>query len=297
MKNLQTDLKPAVRIVLLGFTGSGKRSSQKTILDLVPPLTGHKKLKGVVAGRLVTVVDTAGWYRKEPVLQTPELVRKEIEYSVFQCVPGPHAFLLVVNVDAPFREQDRESMAEHVELLGERVWAHTILLFTFGDWLGDTTIQEHIESEGEALQWLVRKCGNRYHLLSNVRKGDGSQVLELLEKIEEMVSGKREEAFYKVHLMGMEDEDEVEEDDWAYVWEKKTESMTSYKSNSINFPPPSFGSEDRPSSAGQLKTPKRRRIKSASPTPRSSGYGSLKSTPGYDCSSSEGSWASRLIDL
>ena len=81
-------------------------------------------------------------------------------------------------------------MQEHLELITDTVWAHIIVLFNFGDWLGDTTIEQHIESEGEALQWLVEKCGNRYHVLNN-RSNSGFQVTELMRKIEELMSCNR----------------------------------------------------------------------------------------------------------
>ena len=65
------------------------------------------------------------------------------------------------------------------------------MLFTCGDWLGDTPIEQHIESEGESLKWLVEKCGNRYHILNNRKRKDHMQVTQLMEKIEEMVAGNR----------------------------------------------------------------------------------------------------------
>ncbi|KAJ8355301.1 hypothetical protein AAFF_G00072770, partial [Aldrovandia affinis] len=113
---------------------------------------------------------------------------QEIVRSVSLCPPGPYALFLVIDVSSSFTESHRRPVEEHLELLSERVWRHTIVLFTRGDWLGDTTIEQHIETEGKALQWLVEKCGNRYHVLNNENRGDGTQVTELLEKIEETVA-------------------------------------------------------------------------------------------------------------
>lgn len=76
-----------------------------------------------------------------------------------------------------------------MEPLGERVWNHTLVVFAVEDELKDTPIELFIASEGDTLQWLIEKCGNRYHVLNNKSWGDGSQVTELLEKIEEMVAG------------------------------------------------------------------------------------------------------------
>ena len=60
-----------------------------------------------------------------------------------------------------------------MELLGENVWRHTMVLFSGGDLLGGQSIQTFIQSEGEALQRLLWRCGNRYHVLSNVNGGHG----------------------------------------------------------------------------------------------------------------------------
>ncbi|XP_047665340.1 uncharacterized protein LOC113650933 isoform X2 [Tachysurus fulvidraco] len=178
-----------VRIVLLGYSNAGKSSSGNTIL-------GEEKIKfnqssqcvtrqGHVTGRKITVVEAPGWQRDKAVKQ---FLKQEIQTSVSMCPPGPHAVLLVIRLDIIFTKKERKELVRYVDLLGSTVWRHTIVLFTFGDSLGDTTIERHIESEGQALQWLVEKCGNRYHVFNNKKRDDVSQVSELLEKIEEMVA-------------------------------------------------------------------------------------------------------------
>ncbi|XP_063073808.1 GTPase IMAP family member 8-like [Engraulis encrasicolus] len=186
---------PDMRIVLLGGRSEGKSSSGNTILGRREFGTAGRtaecvKREGETAGRHITVVEAPGWWANPTVEQTPERDKGEIVLSVSLCPPGPHALLLVIRVDVSFTETHRRAVQEHMELLGERVWSHTIVLFTRGDCLGDTSIEQHIESGGEALQWVVEKCGNRYHVVDN-KKSDGGQVTELLDKIEEMVAGNR----------------------------------------------------------------------------------------------------------
>ncbi|KAI7792154.1 putative GTPase IMAP family member 8 [Triplophysa rosa] len=142
-----------------------------------------------VAGRQLTVVDTPGWWMNYFTQDSTAFDKQEIVNSVYSCSPGPHAFALVVRVDRSFTEIYRRAIEEHLELVSKEIWRHTILLFTFGDWLGDTTIEQHIESEGKMLQWLVERCGDWYHVLNNRSPGNGFQIAELLEKIEDMIAG------------------------------------------------------------------------------------------------------------
>ncbi|XP_048848261.1 GTPase IMAP family member 8-like [Brienomyrus brachyistius] len=190
----QTQDLSDLRIVLLGGRWTGKSSAGNTILGREEFVTEGRTAQCVkrqreVAGRQVTVVDTPGWGKDWSVHGTPEADKQEIVHSVSLCPPGPCALFIVLRVDASFTETHRRSVEEHLELLSGSVWRHTIVLFTVGDWLGDRTIEQHIEAEGEALQWLVGKCGNRYHVLNNEERGDVTQVTELLEKVEEMVAG------------------------------------------------------------------------------------------------------------
>ncbi|XP_066580697.1 uncharacterized protein LOC136771986 [Amia ocellicauda] len=64
-----------------------------------------------------------------------------------------------------------------------------MVLFTRGDELAKTqrTIEAYIE-RWEDLRFLLKKCGNRLHVLDNKSGADLTQVTGLLEKIEEMVA-------------------------------------------------------------------------------------------------------------
>uniref|UniRef100_A0A9J7ZG72 AIG1-type G domain-containing protein n=1 Tax=Cyprinus carpio carpio TaxID=630221 RepID=A0A9J7ZG72_CYPCA len=100
----------------------------------------------------------------------------------------PHAMILVIPADTSFSSEQKQIIKQYMATLGDDVWRHTIVLFTWGDRFPDISIEQHIESEGEALQWLVEKCRNRYHVFDNTDKKNRDQVTELLQKIDEMVA-------------------------------------------------------------------------------------------------------------
>lgn len=186
-----------MRIVLLGFQNAGKSSAGNTILDRRESKRSLECVvrQGQVNGRPLTVVEAPGWSVGQTDDST-ELLKWEIVISPGLCPPGPHAFLIVVPVNISFTEAHRTSATEHLELLGTRVWPHVMVLFIDGGHLGNRPIEMHIECEGSALQWLLEKCGNRYHVLNSKHMRDGTQVTHLLDKIEEMVAGNNDHHYY-----------------------------------------------------------------------------------------------------
>ena len=196
-----------IRIVLVGAKGSGKSSALNTILcrDSTQPLRRTAQCvvdKGFVFGRHVTVVDTPGWWMNYFCDESTVFDLRELVLSLSLCPPGPHVFLLAVRVDRAFTETYRRAAQEHLQLIGEHIWSRVVLLLSFGDWLGGTTTERYIESEGEPLRWLVERCGNRYHVLNNKTKGDGFQVRELIGKIELLLAGG--EQYYEIERNVME---------------------------------------------------------------------------------------------
>lgn len=192
-----------IRIVLLGAKGSGKTSVFNTILGKKDSHSGTRTARcnvgeAVVFGRLVTVVDTPGWWSNYFCDESPIFDKREMVLSLSLCNPGPHAFLLVIRVDRAFTETYRRAVEEHIEFLSGHIWSRFIVLFSFGDWLGSTPTEQYIESESEPLQWIVDRCCNRYHVLNNKTKGDGFQVRELVGKIEEMVAGCGSNRYFEI---------------------------------------------------------------------------------------------------
>lgn len=175
---------------MLGQKTSGKSATGNNLLRREVFATCENKHcqveEGEVAGRMITVIDTPGWW--EEASRCTEKTDKEIVRGLSVSPLGVHAVLLVVPLDLTFREAQRLALEEHMNLFDASIWKHTMVLFTYRDKLADKSVEEHIEREHSALRWLVDKCENKYHVVNNLKKTDMSQVTELFEKIDEMVA-------------------------------------------------------------------------------------------------------------
>ncbi|XP_033833251.1 GTPase IMAP family member 6-like [Periophthalmus magnuspinnatus] len=181
----QSISKPPLSIILLGRRKSGKSSVGNQILGKKEFKTDTKTSQNAMGQRLlcgtsVTVVDTPGWSLYGQAKS--EKVKLEISESPsLRSLGSKCVFLLVLPVDS-FTEKHRAKVEKYLGVLGDDIWGKTLVLFTFGDELKGKSIEEYITKQGQALQWVMQRCGHRHHVTETSERHE-NQREQLMEKI------------------------------------------------------------------------------------------------------------------
>ncbi|XP_067235343.1 GTPase IMAP family member 8-like [Chanodichthys erythropterus] len=174
-----------LRIVLLGVSGAGKSPTANAILGQEAFKESRtresERQRGRVEDRNISIIDTPGFFSTH---LTDEELKKQMMKSLDLSDPGPHVFLLVINLEN-FIEEQRNVVEQIQDNFGAQAKRFTMVLFIGREKISKSTWIQITESE--KYKELLNYFEGRYHVINSKNECDSYQITMLLKRIDEMM--------------------------------------------------------------------------------------------------------------
>ncbi|XDV16146.1 hypothetical protein PO909_015977, partial [Leuciscus waleckii] len=174
-----------LRIVLLGVSGAGKSSIGNAILGreaFKESRTRESEIqRGRVEDRNIFIIDTPGFFNTQ---LTDEEMKKQMMKSLYLSDPGPHVFLLVINL-GNFGDDKRNIVEQIQENFGAQALKFTMVLLIGREKISRGKFKQITESEN--IKEFLNYFEERFHVMNSKNECDPNQITKLLKNIDVMV--------------------------------------------------------------------------------------------------------------
>lgn len=151
-------------------------------------------------GQQLVVVDTPGFFDNRLDVSKEE-TEDEIAKSYQTLAPGPHAFLIVININNRFTKEEDDASLCIPKIFKEGSSNYCLIVFTGLDLLiaENNTVEEFLAElePKDPLNTLLDRCGRRYIAVNNKGSDDEKErtLDKLLHEIKQMISSNNDK-FY-----------------------------------------------------------------------------------------------------